>query len=206
MKHLLTGTVLAFCVPYAALAQEMTAGQIADQIRRVVGTSRAAPPNQSRSRAIVIENGVDAERAPFDPVPPPAPANPAQPAGSPPSTGQCRSVANFYHIGFNRGSDSVANDAETQRTLAQLAKALVQPDFGNLVFNVRGHTDTTGSVAVNAALSKRRADNVAKHLAAAGVSVLRLAAEGMGSAMLADPARPTGAANRRVEVCILVGA
>lgn len=207
MKHLLAGIALTLCFPCAALAQEMTAGQIADQIRKVVGNNGAqAQPSRSRSRAIVIENGVDAERAPFDPVPPAAAAGTTapQPAAAPAGDG-CQSVASFYHIGFSRGSDAVAGDGETQRTLAQLAKALVQPDFGKLIFHVRGHTDTTGSDGVNAALSRRRAEKVAQHLAADGVPILRLAAEGMGSKVLADPANPTGAANRRVEVCVTVG-
>jgi outer membrane protein OmpA-like peptidoglycan-associated protein len=77
--------------------------------------------------------------------------------------------------------------------------------FPNSTIDISGHTDSTGSMQVNKALSQQRADNVAKFLAeVGGISASRLMATGYGSERpVASNETPEGrAANRRVEILI----
>lgn len=69
---------------------------------------------------------------------------------------------------------------------------------------VIGHTDSTGSDAVNEALSKKRAEAVATYLSSRGVPSDRVKTEGAGESQpIADNATPEGRANnRRVEVIL----
>ena len=70
---------------------------------------------------------------------------------------------------------------------------------------VSGHTDSSGSFALNQSLSEARADNVAAYLVAQGVSPGRVQAQGYG------PRRPVASnddawgreQNRRVEIDLL---
>ena len=76
----------------------------------------------------------------------------------------------------------------------------------NPVTTVRiiGHTDNTGSDAVNAPLSLRRASVVRDYLTARNVAATRIAVDGRGShEPLADNATPAGRGkNRRVEIFV----
>jgi len=68
-------------------------------------------------------------------------------------------------------------------------------------FEVGGHTDSSGSNAINEPLSERRARAVVDHLVAGGISASALTARGYGSSRpVADNTTPEGRArNRRVE-------
>lgn len=70
---------------------------------------------------------------------------------------------------------------------------------------ISGHTDSTGSAALNKALSQRRAEVVMNYLVSKGVSADQLAAKGMGSeAPIADNGTAAGRAkNRRVEMRVI---
>lgn len=70
---------------------------------------------------------------------------------------------------------------------------------------VVGHTDSTGSDAVNQPLSERRADSVASYLASRSVVGDRLAGFGKGSAYpIADNSTEQGRqTNRRVEITLV---
>jgi outer membrane protein OmpA-like peptidoglycan-associated protein len=61
-----------------------------------------------------------------------------------------------------------------------------------------GHADVSGSAAGNAALSKRRAEEVKRYLVSKGVDGEMLEARGVGSQALLKPEAPTDAENRRV--------
>jgi outer membrane protein OmpA-like peptidoglycan-associated protein len=77
--------------------------------------------------------------------------------------------------------------------------------FPDSSIEVSGHTDSTGSAAVNKTLSQRRADNVAKFLVeVGGISASRIMATGYGRERpVASNETPEGrAANRRVEILI----
>lgn len=84
--------------------------------------------------------------------------------------------------------------------LDQVAQTLTQ--HPELVAQVVGHTDSTGSPAYNQTLSQNRAQSVAGYLAQHGVAPNRLAAEGRGQTQpIADNATEVGRAqNRRVEI------
>ncbi|MDR0422370.1 MAG: OmpA family protein [Proteiniphilum sp.] len=73
---------------------------------------------------------------------------------------------------------------------------------------IYGHTDSTGSDAINNPLSQRRAEAVYNYLVSKGVSGVRLVSEGFGSSQpVADNnTAPGRAQNRRVEIFILPNA
>jgi OmpA-OmpF porin, OOP family len=64
-----------------------------------------------------------------------------------------------------------------------------------------GHTDNTGTDAVNEKLSQKRADAVAQYFAKQGISADRISAKGFGSTQpIADNKTSAGRAqNRRTE-------
>lgn len=66
-----------------------------------------------------------------------------------------------------------------------MARQLIQCPAVDIT--VEGYTDSRGSEAYNQALSERRAEEVARYLAAQGVSAERLEAVGMGES---DPIEP----------------
>jgi outer membrane protein OmpA-like peptidoglycan-associated protein len=88
------------------------------------------------------------------------------------------------------------------RTLDSVA--IVLNKFGKTLIDVNGHTDSTGSLQHNQALSERRAASVANYLAGRGVDQRRVSTMGFGpSQPVASNATPDGRAqNRRVEVAI----
>ncbi|GGF68994.1 membrane protein [Paracoccus acridae] len=101
---------------------------------------------------------------------------------------------------FATGSAAVSGAA--QNDLYAVARNLNQ--YPNSRVEVVGHTDNTGSAALNADLSQRRAQSVAGILSAAGVSPQRLIASGAGfSQPIASNDTAAGRAqNRRVEILI----
>lgn len=79
---------------------------------------------------------------------------------------------------------------------------LVLGEYKSTMVTVTGHTDSTGSKALNQQLSQRRALSVANYLGHKGVAQQRLAASGYGEAFpIAGNDSSTGRAqNRRVEI------
>jgi outer membrane protein OmpA-like peptidoglycan-associated protein len=71
-----------------------------------------------------------------------------------------------------------------------------------LIANVVGHTDNTGTAAYNQTLSQNRAQSVASYISTHGVPAQRLSAQGMGQNQpIADNSTEQGRAqNRRVEI------
>jgi outer membrane protein OmpA-like peptidoglycan-associated protein len=190
---MLGGLAAVLLISGAAHAQEMTADQIAAEIQRAVGTTADPSLQDSGSRAIIMENGVDAEREPRDIAPSPVPV-----ASTPTN---CKLISSFWSILFDRGSARLSSDPESEKTLFELATALAKPQFSGKTFLIRGHTDATGSVQTNAGLSQRRAQAVAARLAALGMPISRLSAHGMGSSMPAE-ADTHSYRNRRVDICV----
>jgi outer membrane protein OmpA-like peptidoglycan-associated protein len=80
--------------------------------------------------------------------------------------------------------------------------ALVIKEYEKTMVEVSGHTDSTGPEAYNQQLSERRADTVARYLAAQGVLPLRVFAQGIGEHQpVASNSTAQGRAlNRRVEL------
>jgi outer membrane protein OmpA-like peptidoglycan-associated protein len=85
-------------------------------------------------------------------------------------------------------------------TLNELSTQMSQ--HPELVAEIRGYTDSTGSPAYNQTLSVNRAQSVASYLSQHGVSPNRLAAQGFGQNYpVADNSTDAGRAqNRRVEI------
>ena len=79
--------------------------------------------------------------------------------------------------------------------------------YPDLRFRVEGHTDSTGSVATNDALSLRRASAVRDYLIGQGLPSSNIDVAGLGSSMpIADNATADGRArNRRVEIVVSGG-
>jgi OmpA-OmpF porin, OOP family len=102
-------------------------------------------------------------------------------------------------IKFKLNSAELTEGAKAQ--LDELATAVKSDDLKDRHFVLEGHTDSTGRLDYNRALSKRRAEAVKDFLVnKMGVAADRLEAVGKGSADPADPQDPKGAENRRVVV------
>jgi outer membrane protein OmpA-like peptidoglycan-associated protein len=102
---------------------------------------------------------------------------------------------------FNSGSATLSAGAEQR--LSAFSESLNRYPESNLV--VRGHTDSTGTMALNQRLSQDRAGSVRSYLILQGVSGNRITATGMGSQYeVASNASAAGRQqNRRVEIEII---
>lgn len=103
------------------------------------------------------------------------------------------------HIEFETGSDRIAS---SKAALLDLTARAAADCPGRL--RIEGHTDDTGSAAINDALSQRRAEAVRAALIQRGVSPSRLIAVGYGASRpVGDNATEAGRAlNRRIEIHI----
>ena len=101
-------------------------------------------------------------------------------------------------INFNTGKSSFKSG--TEPTLEAITAILKEYPKAN--FTIEGHTDSTGSDALNQRLSDARAHAVMDFLVNNGISAARLSAKGYGETMPIDSnkTRAGRAANRRVEV------
>ena len=106
-------------------------------------------------------------------------------------------------IKFATGKSTLSQSAKTN--LASFAKTLTTgEDVSAADITVEGHTDSTGSAAVNEKLSKERAKAVADYLVSQGVPSSKITTRGRASEYpVADNGTTAGRAkNRRVEVYI----
>ena len=98
---------------------------------------------------------------------------------------------------FDTGKDKLK--AAAQESLSRAAGTLKESKT-NII--IQGHTDSTGSAAVNQPLSERRAAHVRDFLAANGVPGSRMTAVGYGSSnpAVANDTEANRALNRRVQL------
>ncbi len=103
-------------------------------------------------------------------------------------------------ISFAVGSARV--DSNFEKVLDAFATGLVQNPVTTLT--IIGHTDSSGSDAVNNPLSLRRANSVRDYLNTKGVSPSRILTEGRGSRepLVANDTKANMAKNRRVEIYV----
>ncbi|MCS6853262.1 MAG: OmpA family protein [Elioraea sp.] len=101
-------------------------------------------------------------------------------------------------VNFDLNSYAIRPDARP--LLDTLADAMTDPRLSRHRYEINGHTDSTGRLARNLALSELRAAAVVDYLAARGVPRDRMRAQGFGPLQPLDPANPRDPANRRVEV------
>jgi outer membrane protein OmpA-like peptidoglycan-associated protein len=103
-----------------------------------------------------------------------------------------------HQIFFATGSATLLS--KSYKPLNGLATLLKQnTDLG---IDIEGHTDNTGTDAINIKLSQRRAEAVMKYLRSKGVTADRMTAKGYGSSLpIEDNSTAAGRAmNRRVEL------
>ncbi len=94
--------------------------------------------------------------------------------------------------------DSAALRADEKPKLNSLCEAMKAVDVA--VFQIIGHTDSSGSAAYNENLSLLRAKEVKRHMVSScGIDESRLKAIGLGESAPFDPSDPRSDANRRVE-------
>ncbi len=115
-------------------------------------------------------------------------------------------VGEGIKITFDSGilfdTNSATLRAASQADIVKMAATLQKyPDTNVLV---EGHTDNTGTDAINLPLSERRAQSVADATVAQGVSSSRITTKGLGSSdPVGDNSTAEGKqANRRVEIAI----
>lgn len=126
------------------------------------------------------------------PAPPPPPRETTAPEGVP---------AVSLTVNFATGSAQLTPQARAQ--LDRLGAALSSPDLAPFRFRIEGHTDTTGSAALNQRLSEERAAAVAAYLQQRwGIAPGRLETVGFGQTQLLvqTPDNTAEARNRRVQV------
>lgn len=101
-------------------------------------------------------------------------------------------------IFFATGSATLLKKSYT--SLNEVAKLL--KDNADLMIEVSGHTDNTGTDKINNRLSQSRADAVAKYLKSKGAKAAQISSKGYGSTQpIADNSTAEGKAkNRRVEL------
>jgi outer membrane protein OmpA-like peptidoglycan-associated protein len=79
---------------------------------------------------------------------------------------------------------------------------LVVKEYDKTLIDIAGHTDSTGSDAINQPLSERRAASVGNYLTTQGIDARRIVTQGFGkSRPIASNDTPEGRSqNRRVEI------
>lgn len=111
-----------------------------------------------------------------------------------------------FESGILFATNSSTLSAASQTALSNFASSLISnPDTDVQIY---GHTDSSGSDAINNPLSEKRAQAVYNFLQTKGVAGTRMVSQGMGSTQpVADNSTSAGKAqNRRVEVYILPNA
>lgn len=105
--------------------------------------------------------------------------------------------------GITFASNSYAVQPQVRTTLDKVASTL--SEYSKTYVDVYGHTDSTGSDAINEPLSRNRAEAVSGYLSSHGVAAARIGTQGFGSRQpVATNATPEGRqANRRVEIKIV---
>ena len=96
--------------------------------------------------------------------------------------------------------NSYAIKPAAQPLLNEIADALKDPVLLNFTFDVNGHTDVTGVLGRNLALSELRAAAITDYLVNRGVSRGALKPQGFGPLQLLLPSEPRSPRNRRVEL------
>ena len=105
--------------------------------------------------------------------------------------------------GITFATNSYAVQPQARATLDKVASTLAEYD--QTYVDVYGHTDSTGTDAINEPLSRNRAEAVSNYLSGHGVAAARIGAQGFGAREpIASNDTPDGRQkNRRVEIKIV---
>ena len=94
--------------------------------------------------------------------------------------------------------DSSALRADQEPLLVALCNAMKKTDVQ--LFQIIGHTDSSGTASYNETLSQLRAEEVKRHLESnCGIPAEKMEAVGVGARYPYDPVNPRADVNRRVE-------
>lgn len=170
---------LGFAAPSVALAQDasgMTAEEIADAFKKQKTRGLVIVPAAQQDGASTTTSVTPAAAKEYTAVSPEDQVN--------------------IQIAFDFDSAALRQDQKPKlTTLCQVMKSV---DVS--VFQIVGHTDSSGSAAYNERLSLLRAQEVKHHLVSdCGIAENRLEAIGMGESAPFDTADPRADVNRRVE-------
>lgn len=99
-------------------------------------------------------------------------------------------------VTFPRGSASLSGEAK--EFLSAVGEALKSREGMWTSMRIEGHTDSTGSPAINQRLSQQRAD-VVKDFLVKNYALKNIETVGRSSEQLKDPSDPGSAVNRRIE-------
>lgn len=210
--------VAVLAAPAGAQPRDPSASEIIDALRPKPGQFQPATrgirpvspqttaPSQAQPAAATPTAPAGSATPPPAQVSPPVqaavPAAPAAPAAEPPAEAPAISLT----VQFATGSAALTPQA--MRVLDELGKALQSEDLRPYRFRIEGHTDTTGSRALNQALSERRAAAVRSYLTQNfGIQPDRLIAVGLGQTRLAvqTPDGVDEPRNRRVQIVNIGG-
>jgi outer membrane protein OmpA-like peptidoglycan-associated protein len=113
-------------------------------------------------------------------------------------------ILDVQNVTFASGSAAIAaSEARNLADLGALMRDLLEVN-PNEVFLVEGHTDATGSAALNLALSDRRAESVALALTEYfDIPPENMVVQGYGETELLVDTQASEPANRRVEVRVI---
>jgi outer membrane protein OmpA-like peptidoglycan-associated protein len=129
----------------------------------------------------------------------PAAASAESPGASSASTDSGAPPAVGLDVKFEFNSAVLTDEAKD--TIRRLGAAVQSDQLSGYRFRVEGYTDASGRPDYNLALSQRRAEAVRDYLVSAlHVAPKRLEVIGRGQQDPVDPADPTNAVNRRVQV------
>jgi len=213
--------VMLLAAPAGAQTRDPSASEIIDALRPKPGqfqpTTRGirpvAPQAAPATPAPATPAAVSPTAPAASPAPMPAPAPAPMPTPMPPPVqaaaqpvAPAEAPAISLTVQFATGSAELTPQA--QRVLDELGKALMSEDLRPYRFRIEGHTDTTGSRAVNQVLSERRAAAVRSYLTSRfGVDASRLVAVGLGQTQLAVPTADgvDEPRNRRVQIVNIGG-
>ncbi|MDO5569884.1 MAG: OmpA family protein [Bacteroidales bacterium] len=107
-----------------------------------------------------------------------------------------------FESGILFATNSSTLSAQSKKALSDFAAKM--KDMPDTDLTIQGHTDNTGSRAINESLSQKRAEAVGKYLRALSIAGSRISEEGLAyDVPVADNSTAEGRAqNRRVEIYI----
>jgi outer membrane protein OmpA-like peptidoglycan-associated protein len=215
LRPLMAATLAALlAIPAGAQQRDPSAAEIIDALRPKPGqfqpATRGIRPVSPQPAATAPAQPAAATptatvAAPTPATPTPAPEAPVQGA-VPPAQAPAEAPTISLTVQFATGSAALTPQAI--RVLDELGKALASEDLRPYRFRIEGHTDTTGSRALNQALSERRAAAVRNYLTQNfGIEPDRLVAIGLGQSRLAvqTPDGVDEPRNRRVQIVNIGG-
>ncbi|WP_424985085.1 OmpA family protein [Microbulbifer sp. S227A] len=170
---------LGYAIPNAAVAQTadtMTAEEIADAFKK------------QKTRGLVIVPTAQQNDT--------AEATTVAPAAAKEYSAVARDDQVNIQIAFDFDSAALRDDQKPK--LVTLCEVMKSVDVS--VYQVVGHTDSSGTASYNERLSLLRAEEVKRHLVNdCGLAANRIEAIGMGESAPYDAANPRADVNRRVE-------